>query len=96
MLYKSKRTGNKIYLGNLNTVVTDELLKEHFAQYGEITEIHLPRDKKSREPKGYAFITFADVSSAEKSLEQNDKPFLGKEITVQIAVEKQTRKPAQP
>ena len=71
MPYKSKirttpsQPNNKIYLGNLNQVVNEEQLKEHFAQYGEITAIHLPRDDKSKEPKGYAFITFSEISAAE-------------------------------
>lgn len=83
---------NKIYLSNLNKTVTDTLLKEHFAEYGEITEVLLPLDRKSQEIKGYAFITFALETSAENALQQNGKPFLNKEITVQIATEKRRKK----
>jgi RNA recognition motif-containing protein len=82
---------NKIYLSNLNKTVTDTLLKEHFAEYGEITEVLLPLDRKSQETKGYAFITFAQETSAENALEQDGKPFLNKEITVQIATEKRRK-----
>ena len=85
-------SNNKIYISNLNKIVTETLLKNHFAEYGEITEIHLPRDKKSQETKGYAFITFAEGSAALNALEQNGKPFLEKEITVEIAKEKRAKK----
>ena len=83
---------NKIYLSNLNKTVTDTLLKEHFAEYGEITEVLLPLDRKSQETKGYAFITFAQETSAQKALQQSGKSFLNKEITVQIATEKRRKK----
>ena len=83
---------NKIYLGNLSKTVTDSLLKAHFAEYGEITEVHLPLDGKSKETKGYAFITFALESAAENALEQDGKEFLDQEISVQIATEKRRKK----
>ena len=85
-------SNNKIYLNNLDKSVTDALLKEHFAKYGEITELSLPLDKKSQQTKGYAFITFAQESSATNALEQDGKPFLDKLISVQIATEKRTKK----
>lgn len=83
---------NKIYLNNLDKNVTDTLLSELFAEYGEITEVNLPVDKKTRQTKGYAFITFAQECSAENALKQDGKTFLDKQITVQIATEKRTKK----
>ena len=85
-------TNNKIYLNNLNKTVTDTLIKEHFAQYGDIIDVHLPVDRKSGEPKAYAFVTFAEESAATNALEQDGKSFLDNEIVVQIATEKKTKK----
>jgi len=85
-------SNNKIYLNNLNIAVTETLLKQHFAEYGDITEINLPIDKKIRQPKGYAFISFADEASATNALKQDGETFLDKQITVQIATEKRTKK----
>jgi len=83
---------NKIYLKNLDKGVTKGLLTEHFSKYGEITEVNLPHDKKSRSPKGYAFISFAIEASVENALTEDGKPFLDREITVQIATEKRQKK----
>ena len=83
---------NKIYLCNLDISVTKAQLKERFSEYGHITEVLLPADKKTKELKGYGFISFADEGSAEKALEQNGQSFLDNEIVVQIAVEKQSKK----
>ena len=85
-------SNNKIYLNNLNISVTDTQLKQHFAEYGDITEINLPIDKKTTQPKGYAFISFADEASATNALKQDGETFLDKQITVQIATEKRTKK----
>jgi len=85
-------SNNKIYLNNLDETVTDTLLKEHFAEYGEITEVNLPRDRKSQQTKGYAFITFAQENSATNALKQDGTTFLDKQISVQIATEKRTKK----
>ncbi len=40
---------------------TSDSLKEHFSQYGEVTDVYTPADKSTGKPKGIAFITF-DVS----------------------------------
>ncbi len=85
-------SNSKIYLNNLDKAVTDTLLKEHFSKYGEISQINLPLDKKSKQPKGYAFITFAEQSSAENALTQDGKTFLNNQIVVQMAIEKQAKK----
>ncbi len=85
-------SNNKVYLNNLDTAVTASQLKEHFAEYGEITEINLPLDKKSKQTKGYAFITFTQQSSAENALKKDGKTFLDKQIIVQMATEKRTKK----
>ncbi len=82
----------KIYLSNLNKAATDTQIKEHFSEYGEITEINLPVDRKTRDPKGYAFITFTEESSAQAALSQDGKSFLDQIITVQIATEKRKKK----
>lgn len=78
----------KIYLGNLNKSVTQETLTEHFSQFGDIEEIHLPQDRKTCEVKGYAFITFKLEKAAEQALVEDGKELFGQLLTVQIAQEK--------
>jgi len=83
---------NKIYLGNLNKAATEQSLRQHFEQYGEIAEVALPLDRKTKEPKGYGFITFALETAAQNALEHNQQSFLNKEIIVQLATEKGGKK----
>ncbi len=85
----------KIYLGNLSQSVTQDTLKQHFSEYGEIKEVLLPQDRKTKQIKGYAFIIFDQESSAEKALTQDGQVVFGQEIIVQIATEKSRAKKSQ-
>jgi len=85
-------SNTKIYLGNLSKQTTDTQLKEHFSRFGEITQIQLPIDDKSKELKGYAFITFNEENAANNALIQDGTLFLDNEISVQIATEKRVTK----
>ncbi|EMD60447.1 hypothetical protein COCSADRAFT_40088 [Bipolaris sorokiniana ND90Pr] len=70
----SRRAGNtdksghppnkRVFIGNLSFDVTKEDLQEHYAQCGDIEDIHMATFEDSGKCKGYAWITFADVESA--------------------------------
>ncbi len=79
---------HKIYLGNINKSVNQSKLKEHFSSCGEVSEVLLPMDKKTKEVKGYAFVSFTDEASVQEALKQDGTEVFGQEITVQVAVEK--------
>jgi RNA recognition motif-containing protein len=62
---KSGHPPNKrVFIGNLSFDVTKEDLQEHYAQCGEIEDIHVATFEDSGKCKGYAWITFADVDAA--------------------------------
>lgn len=48
----------RLFIRNLNYTCTQEDLEEVFREYGELTEVHFPIDKKTSLPKGYAYIEF--------------------------------------
>jgi len=76
---------NKIYVGNLSFNTTEDVLKEKFGKYGEISEIALIRDKLSNQLKGFGFITFASQQAAQGALEMSGKDFLGRTLKVNMA-----------
>lgn len=62
---KSGHPPNKrVFIGNLSFDVTKEDLQEHYAQCGDIEDIHMATFEDSGKCKGYAWITFADVEAA--------------------------------
>jgi RNA recognition motif-containing protein len=76
----------KIYVGNLAFSITDNDLKEHFSQFGEVSEATVVKDRFSGRSKGFGFVTFNDEAAAQKAItETNGKDFQGRELKVSEA-----------
>ncbi len=45
-----------IYIGNLSYQVTEEDLESVFAEYGSVKRVHLPTDRETGRPRGFAFV----------------------------------------
>jgi splicing factor 3B subunit 4 len=54
-----------IYVGNLDSLVTTELLWELFIQVGRVVNVFIPRDRISQTQQGYAFVEFATEADAD-------------------------------
>lgn len=57
----------KIYVGNLNKKTNEASLAYYFSVFGDIDDVKLIRDHSTNESRGFAFITFEKVESAEKA-----------------------------
>jgi RNA recognition motif-containing protein len=67
----------KLYVGNLSKSTTQEELTSLFTQAGEVTAAEVIRDRKSGEPKGFAFITMGAQSEADKAVSMFNAYSLG-------------------
>ncbi len=63
-----KLPNKRIFVGNLwfNTEKSD--LEEHFAQCGEVLDVHIATFEDSGKCKGYAWITFGEIEAAEAAV----------------------------
>ncbi len=61
-----------IYVGNLSYEVAEEDLKAVFAEYGQITRVHLPIDRESGRPRGFAFVEMTEESKEDGAIEALD------------------------
>lgn len=82
---------NKLYVGNFPYSVDEDQLRDLFSGYGAIEELAMIRDRETGQPKGFAFITFAQQQSAEKALELNGNDLGGRPLKVNMATEKPAR-----
>ncbi len=81
----------KLYVGNLPFSLTEDALKELFADYNP-TSVVIIMDKFSGRPKGFGFIEFEDDDSAQKAIEDlNGKEVEGREIVVNVARPREER-----
>jgi len=65
---KAQAKQGKVYVGKLQPELTDEEIKEHFAQYGTIANVEQPFDKTKNERKNFCFITFEKEEAAKQLL----------------------------
>ncbi|GMT14776.1 hypothetical protein PFISCL1PPCAC_6073, partial [Pristionchus fissidentatus] len=61
-------------------------LRRLFDKYGEIGDIHIPRDRYNRQSRGFGFVRFYSRRDAEYAQDRTDGKFIdGREIRVSIA-----------
>jgi RNA recognition motif-containing protein len=58
----------RLYVGNLSKSTTEEELNTLFAQAGKVTAVEVIRERKSRESKGFAFVTMSEQGEADKAV----------------------------
>ncbi len=70
-------------------------LVELFSLHGIVNTVTVITDKETGEPKGYGFITMADVTGADRAIQALDGAEIdGRTISVRLAEEKKVVKPA--
>jgi cold-inducible RNA-binding protein len=82
----------KLFVGNLPYQATDEELKQLFADYGDIEDAVVIRDRQTNRSKGFGFITLADDAAGQKAIEAlNGSDYGGRNIVVNVARPPQNR-----
>lgn len=82
----------KLFVGNIEWGVKDEELQALFAEYGEVEEAVIIKDKFSGRPKGFGFVTFVNDEDADKAIEAlNDHELNGRKLAVNEAKPKEPR-----
>jgi len=60
----------KLFIGGLDYRTTDESLKSHFEQYGEIVDVIVMKDPQTKRSRGFGFVAFSHgymVDEAQKN-----------------------------
>ena len=71
---------------NLTYRTTPEDLRRAFEKYGEVGDVYIPRDRFSRESRGFAFVRYYDKRDAEDAMDSLDGAIMdGRELRVQMA-----------
>ena len=58
----------KIYVGNLSYDTSGDSLQNLFAQHGDVEEVHVPVDRNTSRPRGFAFVTMPSSSEAQAAI----------------------------
>ncbi|KAI0078426.1 hypothetical protein K474DRAFT_1593990 [Panus rudis PR-1116 ss-1] len=78
---------SRLFLRNLSYTCTDDELLELFKPFGEVSQVHIPLDPSTKNPKGFAYVTFANPANAVAAYEALDKKsFQGRLLHILPAV----------
>lgn len=68
------RKTRRLFVRNLSYSTTEDELRAHFEEYGEVVEIHVPRDSSGNKGnKGFAFVLFEKPDAAQAAFHGRDK-----------------------
>ncbi|HYL98093.1 MAG TPA: hypothetical protein VEZ90_04000 [Blastocatellia bacterium] len=82
----------RLFVGNLPYNATESELREHLSSAGQLSFIHLPVDRESGKPRGFAFVEFKERAEAEEAVRRfNNQPFKGRPLTINEARAKEDR-----
>jgi len=76
----------RLFIGNLPYDATEAELKDFFAPVGPLTFVHLPTDRETGRPRGFAFIEFSDSTQSEEAIRKfNNAMFRGRPLAINEA-----------
>ena len=82
----------KMYVGNLSFDTTKEDLEDAFGQYGTVTDVHVPQDRETGRPRGFAFVTLDSKEGMNAAIDALDgQDFGGRTIKVNEARPREDR-----
>jgi RNA recognition motif-containing protein len=75
-----------IYVGNLSYDVTEDDVKEVFAEYGEVTRVSLPREADADRIRGFGFVDLKSSENEDSAIEELDgAEWMGRTLRVNKA-----------
>ena len=86
----------KLYVGGIAYATTQDALRDHFAQAGQVVSATIIMDKMTGRSKGFGFVEMATDAEAESAIAMfNGKELDGRTLTVNEARPLEPRAPRQ-
>lgn len=67
----------KLYIGNLSYDTSEVELREFLSPFDPILDLHMPLDRETGRPRGFAFVTLSSRDAGEAAVAQLDGSELG-------------------
>jgi RNA recognition motif-containing protein len=79
----------RIFVGNLPFSATEDMLRDLFAQHGEVSSVNIVKDKFTDRSRGFAFVEMAQDAAATAAIAAlNQYTMDGRPLTVNEARER--------
>ena len=77
---------HSLKVDNISYQTTQNELRRMFERYGDIGDVHIPRDRHSRQSRGFGFVRFTSKKDADYAVSRMDGRYVdGREIRVSFA-----------
>lgn len=84
--------GMNIYVGNLSYSLTEDELREAFAEHGEVSSAKILSDRETGRSRGFGFVEMPNQSEGEAAVTQlNGKDLGGRALRVNEARPRENR-----
>lgn len=84
----------KIYVGNLAYSVTEDMLRDTFAEHGDVANVTIIMDRDTGQSKGFAFVEIEDNAKAKAAISAlNEADLSGRAMRVNEARPREERRP---
>ena len=81
-----------LYVGNLSYEMSEENLRNEFAEYGEVKSAKIITDRDTGRSRGFGFVEMNSDDEGKKAMEAlNGKDFEGRELVVNEARPREER-----
>jgi len=78
VIYETSNMSNsKLYVGNMSFKTSEDELRQHFGQFGSVTDVYVAMDKMTGRPRGFAFVTMGTPEEAKLAAEKSNGVDLG-------------------
>ncbi len=75
-----------IYVGNLSYEITQDDIRDVFAEYGTVKRVHIPTDRETGRVRGFAFVEMETEAEEDKAIETlNGAMWMDRELKVNKA-----------
>ncbi|KAI8535132.1 uncharacterized protein LOC131303700 [Rhododendron vialii] len=61
---------SRIFVARISPSVTEAAFRSYFEQYGDMTDLYMPKDPSTKGHRGIGFITFASAESVDKLMDE--------------------------
>ncbi|KAL4898468.1 hypothetical protein BDV59DRAFT_4703 [Aspergillus ambiguus] len=86
---KSVEIGAELFVGNLDPMVTEQVLYDTFSRFGNLVNIPKVARDDNNLSKGYGFVSFGDFESSDAAIaNMNGQYLMNKQVSVQYAYKK--------
>lgn len=69
----------KVFVGNLPWQITEDEVKEHFSQVGEVKDVKIIKDRETNKSKGFGFV---EMNNSQDAIDKLNGVLLGERALV--------------